>query len=378
MSSCSSLENLKVDVATIGVLKTMEKHGIDHNEWYGKITKQWPELRAQTNRGKGAARCVFVDEDGIQCWKRPYYGYDKRDYCIEHKDDDMKCIQMVSKCPCGKVACFGLPGNKQLVACSKCKTQEMINKRDRHCECGKRPTYGLPDAPMPTHCVGCKIDGMLSFAPKCRCGKQASFGIDGKKEFCAACKPESAQAIGGRCIANKPPHNIPCPVAGNRKYRGFCTRCFANLFPADPLTAQIHTKTKELTVVSHISQHYEGFVHDKPLYFGCCTSYRRIDLRKLIDGTLLSIEVDERQHRGYPPEDEEIRYNQLFADFGGKFVFIRFNPDQYIDAEGKTRRPTMATRLKALCAEIDRQIIRITKGENTELLEQVKLFYDGS
>ena len=56
---------------------------------------------------------------------------------------------------------------------------------------------------------------------------------------------------------------------------------------------------------------------------GCCETKRRIDLRMLINNTILSIEVDEHQHKKYIKYDENIRYENLFMDFSGKYIFIR-------------------------------------------------------
>jgi hypothetical protein len=61
---------------------------------------------------------------------------------------------------------------------------------------------------------------------------------------------------------------------------------------------------------------------------------------------------------------------------GGKFVFIRFNPDMYIDDEGKRRNPEMPTRLKALKETIIESVEEIQNEENDELVEVKLLFYD--
>lgn len=55
----------------------------------------------------------------------------------------------------------------------------------------------------------------------------------------------------------------------------------------------------------------------------------------LIDGTILAIKTDERQHKSYDKNDEESRYNDLSMQHNGKFLFIRFNPDEYIDKSGE-------------------------------------------
>ena len=68
------------------------------------------------------------------------------------------------------------------------------------------------------------------------------------------------------CKSRNEPYNTGCRTLGNRKLGGFCCHCFSNIFPDDPRTLTIRTKSKEIQVVSHISSKYDGFVHDKPLY----------------------------------------------------------------------------------------------------------------
>ena len=51
----------------------------------------------------------------------------------------------------------------------------------------------------------------------------------------------------------------------------------------------------------------------------------------------------------------------------GKWIFIRFNPDK--------KGIDIVEKLETLVKEIKRQIIRIEKDENVELLEIIKLYY---
>ena len=62
---------------------------------------------------------------------------------------------------------------------------------------------------------------------------------------------------------------------------------------------------------------------------------------------------------------------------GGKWVYIRFNPDKYKNKKGIRKNPTIATRLSTLKDEIENQIYRIENELNTELLERVYMYYDG-
>ena len=118
---------------------------------------------------------------------------------------------------------------------------------------------------------------------------------------------------------------------------------------------------------------------DKPLFYnmkgGCCDSRRRIDLRKMINGTLLCIEIDENQHKYYNKEDESNRYNDLYMDYSGKYIFIRYNPDKY-KFDNKMKNPKFETRMKMLQEQIIKQTNRINNFENKELVEISKLFFD--
>ena len=119
-----------------------------------------------------------------------------------------------------------------------------------------------------------------------------------------------------------------------------------------------------------INLNIEGFIHDKPLYTeNCdCTHRRRIDHRKLIGNTILAVETDEFGHRGYDQKDEEIRYDDLYMIHSGKWIFIRFNPDDNIS------KVDIDDKLDKLIETIENCIDRIENDENTELLEIYKLY----
>jgi hypothetical protein len=119
-----------------------------------------------------------------------------------------------------------------------------------------------------------------------------------------------------------------------------------------------------------INENFEGFIHDKPLYTGdCnCSHRRRIDHRKLICNTILAVETDEFGHISYDQHDEEIRYDDLYMIHSGKWIFIRFNPD---DNRSKV---DIDDKLNKLIETMNDCIDRIEREENTELLEIIKLY----
>ena len=259
--------------------------------------------------------------------------------------------------------------------CSKCKTEEMVDVVNKKCNCGTIAHFNFAGL-RPEYCSKCRLEGMIDLVNKmCLCrGTNPSFNYKGKQaEYCNNCKLDGMVNV----------HNKKCKgdfcieTSANPKYKGYCKHCYQLTFPNDPLTFQMKSKTKEIAVRDYINSNFEGFSHDQPLWTGnCdCTHRRRIDHRKLIGNTLLCIETDEYQHKGYNKTDEEIRYDDLFMIHGGKFVFIRFNPDKYT-VNGKQRNPYLFVRLSVLEQEIKKQIKRIENDENTELLEIVKLYYD--
>ena len=70
------------------------------------------------------------------------------------------------------------------------------------------------------------------------------------------------------------------------------------------------------------------------------------------------------------------RYNDLLFALTCKYVFIRFNPDNYKNKKNLNAYPMIGTRLKKLKEEIDKQILKIEQEDNNELLEVVELYYD--
>jgi hypothetical protein len=290
------------------------------------------------------------------------------------------------KCPCGKQPTFNEPNETNGICCVSCKTYTMVNVKDKKCPCGKQPTFNEPTENIGICCASCKTDTMVNVKDKkCPCGKIPSFNepTENIGICCLSCKTSTMLNVKSKkCIGlinNGIIENCPYSTFGNPKYKNYCSQCFRRNFPLDPLTFQIRCKTKEIAVRDFINSNFTGFQHDKILETGhCdCTIRRRIDHRKLIGNTLLVIETDENQHKGYGKMDEETRYDDLFMAHSGKWIYIRFNPDKYNDKNGKSKNPMIATRMETLHKEIERQMKRIENEENTELIERIYMYYDG-
>lgn len=298
------------------------------------------------------------------------------EYCSKCKLDGMIDV-VTKKCACGKSRpTYNFKGLSPKY-CVKCKLNDMIDVKHKKCICGlARPTYNY-EGLKAEYCINCKLDKMIDVNhKKCSCGlARPSYNLKGfDAKFCVSCKTnDMIDVINKKCKANYCLGSL-----GSSKYKGYCSFCYQQLFPNDPLTFQMRSKTKEIAVRDFINNNFEGFQHDTPLWIGdCnCVNRRRIDHRVLIGNTLLCIETDENQHKNYNKHDEEIRYDDLYMLHSGKFIFIRFNPDKYKNKNGKIINPMLYTRLPVLKIEIENQIDRINKDKNTELLEIIKLYYD--
>jgi len=66
----------------------------------------------------------------------------------------------------------------------------------------------------------------------------------------------------------------------------------------------------------------------------------------------------------------------LYMAYSGKWIYIRFNPDQYKNKQGRLENPMLSTRLVALQKEIEKQMARIERDENVDLVERVYMYYN--
>ena len=140
--------------------------------------------------------------------------------------------------------------------------------------------------------------------PGCKTQPNYNFAGEKKGRFCLTHKePDMMNVVSPTCKFEKC-ETIPYPT----KYDGYCTHCFSNLFPNDPRTAEIRTKTHEIKWVNALLLNFPDldWVWDQPIYVdfsgGCCATKRRIDLRVLVDHNVLywlCIEIDENQHKSY-------------------------------------------------------------------------------
>jgi len=148
------------------------------------------------------------------------------------------------------------------------------------------------------------------------------------------CKHSKFKSCCKECGGSKLCKSSWCESIKVKKYNNYCLRCCVNLHPEIKISRNY--KTKESDVVSRITESFPNFtwVTDKRIKDGC--SRRRPDLLLDLGSHIIIVEVDENRHTNYDCSCEHKRLMQLSQDVGHRsIVFIRFNPDEYIDINGK-------------------------------------------
>ena len=109
--------------------------------------------------------------------------------------------------------------------------------------------------------------------------------------------------------------------------------CCIHYFPN--ITVSRNYKTKEKDVVDRVKNKFPDFtfIADKTVQDGC--SKRRPDMLLDMGSHIIMTEIDENKHTSYDCSCENKRLMELSKDVGHRpIVFIRFNPDAYINQDG--------------------------------------------
>jgi hypothetical protein len=183
-----------------------------------------------------------------------------------------------------------------------------------------------------------------------------------------------------------------CETAVTQKYDGYCLHCFIHLFPDKPNVRNYKTKEKAVTeyVLEQFPLDKYSWISDKRIQDGC--SRKRPDLFLDLGYQIIIVEVDENQHESYDCSCENKRLMELSQDVNHRpIIFIRFNPDEYIDndkkvtscwginklgvcAVKKTKIKEWASRLDILKSQIE-YWCNVDNNTN-KTLEVVQLYYD--
>jgi len=333
------------------------------------------------------------------CQTRPNFNYITETfglYCYDHQLDGMENVTS-DRCifkGCKKFPSFNFEGETKRLYCFDHKLDGMEDVAHEKCifeGCKTQPSYNY-EGEKQLYCYNHKLDGMVDvISRRCNengCNIRPSFNYDGQTTglYCYDHQLDNmVNVVDERC------QTPLCPTRANKKYEGYCFYCYVHVFPDREISRNY--KTKERAVVDFVVSKYSQFkwTPDKTISGGC--SLRRPDLLLDLGYQVLIIEIDENQHQSYDCSCENKRIMELSQDVEHRpIVFIRFNPDDYIDQQHKnvtscwglngngfctvkkTKKDEWAQRLNILSEHIDYWINESNVTDKT--VEIIQLFYD--
>ena len=174
---------------------------------------------------------------------------------------------------------------------------------------------------------------------------------------------------GQRCIGTTQwgacPENRPVKTGGltHARYRLRCVQCYCIENPNDAVaaTAARYMHFKEQTVMAFVKKAFpdHNWVFDKGYgtklrAVGTRKTRLRPDARTSQGDRILILEVDEKSHRHElcASERDKEESSVVQAGKGKTVLFIRFNPDEYVDYAGKYH-PSCFTHSKTGCCSLN-------------------------
>ena len=300
---------------------------------------------------------------------------DTIEYCVEvtpnSEIDSVKKKKICIHEGCKTRSNFNIPGKKNGLYCDKHKLNGMINVNSKKCiheGCKLIPHYNIPGSKRGLYCVSHKSNDMINvIVKKCiyeGCKTSPVFNIPGKKNGLYCVTHKTSNMIN---VKDKTCKTYLCPVQVTKKYDGYCLYCYMNTFPDKPISRNY--KTKERSIVEFVqSLNPElSWKVDKRVEDGC--SKRRPDLLLDLGYQVIIVEIDENQHANYDCSCENKRLMELSKDEQHRpIIFIRFNPDEYFDKNGKNITSCWGVNKKGI--NVIKKIKIIEWGNRLKTLEQ--------
>ena len=330
-----------------------------------------------------ANRCI-----GINCNTIPSYNYpgEYARYCEKCADKDNGMINVISKrCKfedCDIIPNYGIKG-ETAEYCETHSLEGMIDVCHKMCfTCGKVRASFNEKGLKPMFCNTCKSFDMKNLVDKkCNgCNNLiASFNYDGlPPKYCKTCS----------LITMTDTHHKKCIeckiIRADKKYDNHCFNCYYIKFPTEKIIRNF--KVKENRIVLDLKNIFPDLLQDKIIHGG--TSKRRPDILIQLDNYNIIIEIDEKQHKTYELDDDNIRIMDIYNDLNkNPLTVIRFNPDKYKNSN-KENIKSIFQLVKKNIAVIEEKyqerfkILIKTINDNmkpdlTRKINTIKLFYDG-
>lgn len=318
------------------------------------------------------------------CITRPIYNYKGNKngvYCFKHKKDDMINVKdkLCTNGQCKVIANYNYKNTHNALYCSTHKMEGMINVRKKFCieqDCMTEPTYNYKDIKTPIYCLHHKKNNMINvknkrcIADKCTIIPVYNYEGESMALYCVKHKLDGMVDIKSKkcnqkgcnilasynyehltkcvyCDKHKLPDMINIKTKHKRcktpmcdtlatikQYEGYCLFCFIHLFPDKTQSRNYKTKENDVTYFIKESFKHITIIYDKKIKDGC--SNRRPDIFIDLGYQVIIVEIDEDQHDIYDSICENKRIMLLSQDIGYRpLIFIRFNPDQYINSNGE-------------------------------------------
>ena len=276
-------------------------------------------------------------------------------YC-EHGKRKSRCVE----CGGGEICEHG----KRKSKCIDCKGNEICEHKKQKSRCvecdGSQICIHKKQKSICKECHGSQI--CVHNKQKSICMECGGSGICEHKKQKAQCK-----SCGGSSLCK----SSWCERKKNKKYDNYCLYCYVNLNPEKPISRNYKTKEKE--VVDYIKGEYPDltWIYDKKIEDGC--SRRRPDLLLELGEQIIIVEIDENAHTNYDCSCENKRLMEISQDVGHKpIVFLRFNPDSYIDIEGNKVNSCWKVNRTTGLLFIDNKKEKEWKGRLKTLIEEIK------
>lgn len=297
-------------------------------------------------------------------------GETKGIYCQKHKSDEM-IIVTVKLCQyngCTILPTFNNIGEKKGLYCAKHALKDMIavtHIKCQHIDCYKRAYFGLVGY-GPILCPKHKNDVKHTvFEPNKKCNECDDYAVCGNKYriHCEKHKEDNELNLIER----------PCKKCG-----------FDNLLDKDdtcrlcnPQSFQKYRLAKQNLVKSILENNLDDNLKflescDKIIDYGLCGKERPDFLFDCKDHYVV-LECDENQHKERLCECEFSRMINVSQSLGMHTIFIRYNPDEFINKNGKLINPSLTIRKELLIKMMNYQISR----QDFQFLEAIYMFYDG-
>lgn len=376
-------------------MKLCQYDGCRKGAWYGK--EKGKPFRCGEHREEDLTNVVSKRCQYNGCDKHPNFGKIKgvATHCKKHGTSiglvDVKS-NFCKFVGCDTRASFGVDGGRAIF-CTKHKENTMTNIHAKKCEmCSISASYGDKNS-RPTRCSTHKTEHMVCAQGMCEvenCGIKGYFGFahTGKKQRCAThklpgmidlknkkctdlgCSKQSTYGLENGPIEKCATHKLPGMVDVKNKRCPTCEYVVTN--GKTCISCNGHVRRELVFRDMLLERGYVFETHNKTT--GC--GRERPDFVFDCDTHAVVLEYDEYQHKhsGYTKECELVRMKNLYYALGFELcVFVRFNPDEYIN-ENKVINTHETERYGVLFDTLNESMC-IPPSNNAEI---VYLFYDGS